>query len=151
MKGLGVTANFSHYSPKEERLWALVPNAGDGMALDQGNLILRYKYGKFKAQIAATWTAKRIQGGALTGLTLGTDGSFTPVTTANNTNTTAYQSARWVISPSAEYELSRYAIMFVSVNNVFNSAKFNYQERDVFTTRNGNYGASINVGVKGSF
>ena len=56
LKGLGATANYSHYVPEEKRLWALVPNAGDGMALDQANFILRYKQGKFKMQGSATWT-----------------------------------------------------------------------------------------------
>ncbi len=151
LNGLGVTVNYSHYEPKEKRLWALVPNAGDGMAMNQGNFILRYKAGKFKAQVAATWTDKRLTGNSLSGMTLNPDGSFTPITNAVNANVTNYQMQRWVISPSGEYQLSRYATLFASVNNIFNSAKTNYAERTAFTTRNGNYGASITLGVKGSF
>jgi TonB-dependent receptor len=147
-KGLGVTANYSHYEPEEKRLWALVPNAGDGMALDQANFILRYKIGKFKVQGSATWTDKRIS--SLGGMNIDSAGNFTPTGTSN-VNVTAYQSARTVISTNMEYELHRYATVFLGVNNLLNSAKFNYAEREVFTTRNGNYGASINVGVKGSF
>ena len=150
-KGLGVTANFSHYVPKEQRLWALVPNSGDGIPLNLGNLIIRYKIGSFKTQVAATWTGKRLTGNGLSGMTLNADGSFTPITTATNANVSNYQAARWVISPSAEYQINHYATVFASVNNIFNSAKENYAEREVFTTRNGNYGATINVGVKGSF
>ena len=150
LKGLGVTMNFSHYQPKEKRLWALVPNASDGMALNQGNFILRYKLSKFKMQASATWTEKRLTGNSLAGLTLNPDGSFTPVN-ATNANVTNYQSGRWVISTSMEYALHRYATLFANVNNIFNSAKENYAENQVYTTRNGNYGASINVGVKGQF
>jgi len=148
LKGLGVTANFSHYEPKEVRIWPLVPNTGDGMALNQANLIGRYKIGKFKAQVTGTWTEKRIS--ALAGLTLNPDGSFTKGT-GTNSNMTSYLGRRWIISTSMEYELKRYATIFVGVNNIFNAAKYNYNERPVFTNRNGNYGASINVGVKGAF
>jgi len=150
LKGLGVTMNFSHYQPKEKRLWALVPNASDGMALNQGNFILRYKLSKFKMQASATWTEKRLTGNSLAGLTLKPDGSFTPVN-ATQANVTNYQTGRWVISTSMEYALHRYATLFANVNNIFNSAKENYAERSTYTTRNGNYGASINVGVKGLF
>jgi len=149
-KGLGVTANFSHYVPKDERLWALVPNAGDGMSKNLGNLILRYKYRKFKTQVSATWTDKRIS--SLSGLSF-QNGVLTPgsITGNNNNNVTFYQGERWVFSTSAEYQIHRYATVYVGVNNFLNSAKFNYAERPNYTTRNGNYGASINVGVKGSF
>jgi TonB-dependent receptor len=159
LKGFGVTVNYSHYEPEEKRLWALVPNAGDGMALNQGNFILRYKLSKFKAQASATWTEKRLTGNSLQGLVLGPDGSLTPATTtvagvttnATNSNVTNYQSGRWVISTSVEYALHRYATLFANVNNIFNSAKENYAENQIYTTRNGNYGASINVGLKGQF
>jgi len=148
LKGLGVTANFSHYEPKEERIWPLVPNTGDGMALNQANLIGRYKVGKFKGQVTATWTEARIS--ALAGMTVSPNGTFTPVN-ATNSNMTSYLGKRWIISTSMEYQLKRYATLFIGVNNVFNAAKFNYNERPVFTNRNGSYGASVNVGVKGSF
>jgi TonB-dependent receptor len=150
LKGFGVTVNFSHYEPKEKRLWALVPNAGDGMPLNQGNFILRYKLNKFKMQTSATWTEKRLTGNSLSGLVLNPDGTFTPVN-ATQANVTNYQSGRWIISTSVEYALHRYATLFADVNNVFNSAKENYAENSTFTTRDGNYGASINVGVKGQF
>jgi outer membrane receptor protein involved in Fe transport len=148
LKGLGVTANFSHYQPEEERLWVLVPNSGDGMALNQANLIGRYKIGKFKAQISGTWTQKRLF--ALFGLVVNPDGSITPTGTSN-VNVQAYLDARWIVSANMEYQINRYAIIFAGVNNLFNAPKFNYQERETFTTRNGLYGASINVGVKGAF
>ncbi len=154
LKGFGVTANYSHYKPDEERLWALVPNGGDGMPLDQANFILRYKQGKFSMQGSLTWTAKRIQGSSgstfgIAGLQI-VNGQLVPTGTSN-VNVTSYQSARTVYSVNMEYQLHRYATVFLSVNNLFNSSKFNYQEREAFTIRNGNYGASINVGVKGSF
>lgn len=149
LKGLGVTANYSHFEPEEERLWALVPGAGDGMAVDAANFILRYKVGNFKAQTSVTWTGKRISG--LSGVNYNRDlNLFVPGTGANS-NVTAYQAPRTVVSINLEYKLHRYASVYLGVNNLLNSAKFNYQEREIFTTRNGNYGASINLGVKGSF
>lgn len=155
LKGLGVTVNYSHYKPEEERLWALVPNGGDGMPLDQANFILRYKKGKFSAQGSVTWTGKRIMGSSgstfgILGLQIDSAGNFVPSVAANS-NVTAYQAARTVVSMSMEYEVHRFATLFMGVNNLLNSAKYNYQERSIYTTRNGTYGASINVGVKGSF
>jgi TonB-dependent receptor len=159
LKGLGVTANYSHYEPKEKELWALVPNAGDGMALDQGNLIGRYKIGKFKAQASATWTAKRLF--SISGENIDANGNLTPATTTNavtgvttnssNSNVRQYLAARWIISANAEYQVHRYASVYIGVNNIFNDNKFQYNEREAFIARNGSYGASINVGVKGSF
>jgi TonB-dependent receptor len=154
LKGLGVTANYSHYVPKEKELWALVPNAGDGMAMDQGNLIGRYKIGKFKAQASATWTAKRLY--SISGENIDSNGNLSPALNANGTNATnsnvrQYLAARWIISAEAEYEVHRYASIYIGVNNLFNDNKFNYNEREAFIARNGSYGASINVGVKGTF
>lgn len=147
-KGFGVTANYSHYMPEEERLWALVPGAGDGMPLNSANLIIRYKQGKFAASVSTTWTDVRISG--LGGMNIDANGNFTPTGTSN-VNVTAYQSARTVVSTNVEYKFHRNATVYLGVNNLLNSPKFNYSEREVYTTRYGLYGASINVGVKGSF
>jgi TonB-dependent receptor len=148
LKGLGVTANYSHYEPKEKELWALIPNAGDGMAMDQGNLIGRYRIGKFKAQASATWTARRLY--SITGENIDANGNLTPVI-AGNSNVRQYLAARWIISANMEYQVYRYATVYIGVNNLFNDNKFNYNERESFIARNGSYGASINVGVKGTF
>ncbi len=148
LKGLGFTANFSHFEPKEKRLWALVPNSGDGMAMNTANLIGRYRLGRFKGQVTATWTEARIS--ALTGMTISANGTFTPGT-GSNSNMTSYLGKRTIISTSMEYEFNRYATVFLGVNNLFNEPKYNYNERKVFINRNGSYGASINIGVKGLF
>jgi iron complex outermembrane receptor protein len=159
LKGLGVTANYSHYKPEEKELWALVPNAGDGMAMDQGNIILRYKIRKFKAQFSETWTAKRLF--SISGENIDANGNLTPATSTNlttgvttnstNSNVRQYLAARWIASFNMEYQIHRYATVYLGVNNLFNDNKFNYNEREAFIARNGSYGASINVGVKGSF
>jgi len=154
LKGLGVTANYSHYEPKQKELWALVPNAGDGMAMDQGNLIGRYKIGKFKAQVSGTWTAVRLF--SITGESIDANGNLSPALTAtganaSNSNVRQYLAPRWIVSANVEYEIHRYATIYAGVNNLFNDNKFNYNEREAFIARDGAYGASINVGVKGSF
>ena len=118
------------------------------MAMDQGNLIGRYRIGKFKAQASATWTAKRLF--SITGENIDANGNLTPVL-AGNSNVRQYLAARWIIGANMEYEVHRYATVYIGVNNLFNDNKFNYNEREAFIARNGSYGASINVGVKGTF
>ena len=70
---------------------------------------------------------------------------------ASNSNVRQYLAPRWIVSANVEYEIHRYATIYAGVNNLFNDNKFNYNEREAFIARDGAYGASINIGVKGSF
>jgi iron complex outermembrane recepter protein len=149
-RGFGVTANATYVKPKDERLYTLA-SGGDGIPEYTANFILRYKLNKFSAQISANWTDTRLTG--LSGLNVSQTGEITPtaLNTGTNTNRFEWNKSRLVFGFNANYALHRYATLFLNISNFTNEPQFRYVERQPFTSRYGVYGATFNLGVKGSF
>lgn len=145
-KGFGVEANFTYTEPDDIRLFSLTST--DGMAKYAGNLILRYKRGKFSVQGTANWTDKRLV--QVTNVTVSTTGLITP-NLVNSSNRYEYIDPRLVYGLSTTYQLRPYAQLFFNWNNITNEAQFRYAERPLYLTRHGEYGSTFNLGVKGTF
>jgi TonB-dependent receptor len=151
-RGFGVTANLTYVKPEDDRLFVLT-SGGDGIPEWTGNLVLRYKLKNFSAQISGNWTDARIT--TLTGVNLDQYGVITvppgSQTGANNANRVEWTDSRIVYGLNLSYKLHRYATLFANVNNITNEPQYRYFDNTFNVSRHGEYGATINLGVKGSF
>jgi len=152
-KGFGVTANYTYIAPKDARIWAMIPSPGDGLSKNAFNFIVRYKLKKFNAQFTSTWASRKIL--SVGGLTLNPDGTLQPanslgVLSANN-NVYTYIRDRWQFNLNMNYQLKKYATLFINLNNVLNEPQYRYTEQEYYTNRHGQYGMGITAGVKGAF
>lgn len=148
LRGLGVTVNLTYVNPENENLFTAA-SGGDGIAKYSANFILRYKYHKLSTQVSANWTDTRVTG--LSGISIDSHGVTSPLAGVNNSNRYEYNYQRLVFGYNVNYAFTRYATVFLNINNFTNNPQFRYVERHPYTSRYGLYGATFNLGVKGNF
>jgi iron complex outermembrane receptor protein len=146
-KGLGVSSNFTYVEPEDVRIFTLAA-AGDGMAKKSANLVLRYKFKNFSSQISANWNDARLI--SLSGLNINRNGEVT-MGSGNNVNREEYIDSRLIFGLNLNYKINRYATVFLNLNNFTNEPQVRYLAREELMSRHAEFGATINVGVKGSF
>jgi iron complex outermembrane receptor protein len=146
LRGLGVTANATFVDPSDKDIFLTSVAGGDGASEWSGNLILRYNYKRFKAQLATTFTKDTAR--AVTGVTYLADGTRVVAGAGARYN---YTAARTVFGLNLDYRLTKYASVFLNVSNLTNEPQTRYEVRPLNIQRDGDYGTTFNLGVKGRF
>lgn len=146
LRGLGVTANATYVDPSDKDIFLTAVAGGDGTSEWSGNLILRYSYKRFKAQLATTFTKDTAR--ASTGVTYTADGTRVVAASGARYN---YTAARTVLGLNLDYRLTRYATVFLNVSNLTNEPQTRYDVREFNIQRDGDYGTTFNLGIKGRF
>lgn len=130
-RGFGVSANLTYVKPKDETLFLQSVGNDGGISKWSGNLVLRYRFKKFNTQLSANWVDTTARG-----------------ITSNRLD---YQKSRIVYGVNVNYNLHRYATLFLNIANLTNEPQSRYTVRPLNTLRDGDYGATYNIGIKGSF
>jgi len=146
LSGLGVSANATYVKLSDEDIFLTAVAGGDGTSRWSGNFILRYGYKKFKTQLTATYTDDTAR--ASTGVTYDANGTRIVAASGARYNFTA---ARVVYGLNFDYQINRHATLFLNVSNLTNEAQTRYDVRDLNIQRDGDYGTTFNLGVKGRF
>jgi TonB-dependent receptor len=146
LKGLGVTANATYVKPSDEDIFLTAVAGGDGTSRWSGNFIVRYKYQKFSMQVSATYTDDTAR--ASTGVTYTADGVRQVAASGARYN---YTKARVVYGMNMDYKFSPRVGLFLNVSNLTNEPQTRYDVRELNIQRDGDYGTTFNVGIKGRF
>ncbi len=146
LRGLGVTANATYVKPSDKDIFLVAVAGGDGASEWSGNFIVRYAYKNFKAQLATTYTKDTAR--AVNGVSYAADGTRTVAAAGARYN---YTAARMVLGLNMEYKLHRFATVFLNVSNLTNEPQTRYDVRELNIQRDGDYGTTFNLGVKGRF
>ncbi|HEY0968554.1 MAG TPA: TonB-dependent receptor [Opitutaceae bacterium] len=144
--GLGVTANATYVKMSDQDIFLTSVGGGDGTSEWSGNFILRYKYRRFNAQISTTYTDDTAR--AVSGVTYSATGERIVAAAGPRYN---YTKARATIGLNMGYEITRYASVFLNVGNLTNEPQTRYEVREDILQRDGDYGTTFNLGVKGRF
>lgn len=145
-KGLGVSANATYVKMSDEDIFLTAVAGGDGTSEWSGNFIVRYNYGKFNAQLTSTYTDDTAR--SSTGVTYTADGTRVVAASGARHN---YTKARVVYGLNLGYRLTDWANLFVNVSNLTNEPQTRYDVRELNIQRDGDYGTTFNLGVKGRF
>lgn len=146
LKGLGLTANATYVKPSDEDIFLTAVAGGDGTSTWSGNFIVRYAWGKFKGQFSTTYTDDTAR--ASTGVTYLADGTRVVASSGARYN---YTAARFVFGLNMDYKLMKHASVFLNVSNLTNEPQTRYDVRPLNIQRDGDYGTTFNLGVKGTF
>lgn len=146
LRGLGVTANATYVKPSDQDIFLVAVAGGDGTSEWSGNFIVRYAYKNFKAQLATTYTKDTAR--AVNGISYLADGTRVVAAAGSRYN---YTAARVVFGYNMEYKVNRYATVFLNVSNLTNEPQTRYDVRELNIQRDGDYGTTFNLGVKGRF
>lgn len=146
LRGFGVTANATYVDLSDQDLFLTAVAGGDGTSKWSGNFILRYNYGRFKTQLTTTYTNDTAR--ASTGVTYREDGTRIVAGSGARYN---YTAARIVLGLNVDVKLTRYATLFLNVSNLTNEPQTRYDVRDFNIQRDGDYGTTFNLGIKGRF
>jgi TonB-dependent receptor len=156
LKGLGVTANATYVKPSDQDIFLTAVAGGDGTSRWSGNFIVRYKYNKFAMQLSTTYTDDTAR--AVTGVTYTAAGVRTVTSTTNSSGQTTtsgvrynYTKARVVFGLNMDYKFSPKCGLFLNVSNLTNEPQTRYDVREFNNQRDGDYGTTFNIGVKGRF
>ncbi|WP_438480314.1 TonB-dependent receptor [Oleiharenicola lentus] len=133
--GLGVTANATFVELSDQDLFLSAVAGGDGTSKVSGNFIVRYGIGRFKTQLTTTYT----------------DDTARALTIAAAGNRYNYTAARVVFGLNMEYKVHKFASVFLNVSNLTNEPQTRYDVRELNIQRDGDYGTTFNLGVKGRF
>lgn len=146
LSGLGISANATFIDPKDQDIFLTSVAGGDGTAKVSGNFIVRYSYNRFKMQLAATYTDDTAR--AVTGVTYDRQGNRTVAASGPRYN---YTKARVVYGLNMEYKATNWASVFLNVSNLTNEPQTRYEVRELNIQRDGDYGSTFNIGIKGRF
>lgn len=146
LNGLGVTANLTYVKPSDEGIFAVSVGNDGGFSKWSGNFIVRYKYKNFNMQVTTTYTCPTVRG--LSNVTYTADG--TKVVAAAGARK-LYAAERYVYGLNMGYRIHKNATLFLNVSNLTNEPQTRYEVRDLITQRDGDYGATYNIGIKGRF
>ncbi len=101
---------------------------------------LFYRYKRFNASIAGTWTDE-----------IKTGDNTVSATAAYFAGDREYLKQRFIFDVGAGFKINRYAELFISGRNAFNSGKTWYYKSDGRYRQMERYGGQWTVGVRGSF
>lgn len=127
--GLGVFANYTYTAPKDPGLFT----GGSGTPKHAANTGVSYRGNRFNSQIKFNWLGERL------------------LVAAPANGVAQYEKKRLQIDMNVDYQLNRYATLFLNVANVTAAPSVRYAVHEENLIRHGAFGAKYTLGVKGSF
>lgn len=129
LNGLGVFSNFTLSKPDNDALFV----GGSGTPRKSANAGLSYRLRKFSGQVKINWVDRRL------------------LTAAGANGVAQYEKDRTQIDVNADYQLRRYATVFMNIANLTGEPSVRYSVNEANLIRHGAFGAKYTIGVKGSF
>ena len=129
LSGLGVFANYTRTAPKEPGLFT----GGSGVPKHAANAGLSYRGQRINAQLKFNWLGERL------------------LVAAGANGVAQFEKERFQIDVSADYQVSRRAVLFVNVANLTAAPSVRYAVNSQNLIRHGAFGAKYTIGVKGAF
>lgn len=129
LRGLGVFANYTRTTPDDEALFV----GGSGAPKQSGNGGLSYRAGRLSGQVKLNWVDRRL------------------LTAAGANGVAQYEKDRTQIDVNVDYQLRRYATVFMNIANLTGEPSVRYSVHEANLIRHGAFGAKYTIGVKGSF
>jgi iron complex outermembrane recepter protein len=146
LNGLGVTANLTYVQPSDEALFSSTIGNDGGFSRWSGNFIVRYKYKNFDMQVTSTYTNATVR--SVANVSYASDGTRIEAPAGGRK---LYTAARTVYGLNMGYRIHKNATVFLNVSNLTNEPQTRYEVRPLVTQRDGDYGATYNIGIKGRF
>ncbi|HEY1108709.1 MAG TPA: TonB-dependent receptor, partial [Opitutaceae bacterium] len=129
LRGLGVFANYTRTTPDNEALFV----GGSGAPKQSGNVGLSYRANRISGQVKLNWVDRRL------------------LTAAGANGVAQYEKDRTQIDVNVDYQLRRYATVFMNIANLTGEPSVRYSVHEANLIRHGAFGAKYTIGVKGSF